>query len=275
MRSNLLGYSPSLLPDPVLLGKLSEVAARDRALTAELLLLIAEAGGRRLYREQGFESMYEYCVVEQRMSRDVACRRIRAAQAARRHPAILPALVEGRLGVSAVAPLSPHLDTPLAKLLLVEAEGCSRREIDALIARHFPRPDAPTLVEPVAPPASAPVVAAASFSLAPAALRPAAEAGTVEFEAANVEASSCEVALAPLGRAVPAGEAKSMVPEWPRTTELSPGRFRYQFMLSQEAHEKLEYAKALLARRAFGCASGRDRTRAGGADREAGARQVG
>jgi len=85
------------------------IAAQDRSITARLLIDMAEFDSRRLYLEDGHPSMYAYCVGELGMSEDMAYKRIRAARAARRFPAIFASVGDGRLHLSAVVMLAPYL----------------------------------------------------------------------------------------------------------------------------------------------------------------------
>src|SRR6266511_215561 len=101
-------YSLSHLTDPELLRGLASLIAQDRVTTAALLAHLAEVDGRRLYLPAAYPSMYLYCVGELRMSEDSACKRIRAARAARQFPAVFEALASGRLHLSAVGLLAPH-----------------------------------------------------------------------------------------------------------------------------------------------------------------------
>jgi len=99
----------SHLPDHELLRALTDVVSRDRATTAEMLALIGEAERRRLYAAAGFESMHRYCVGKLKMSGDVAYQRVRAARVSRRFPSVLEAVADGRLNVSTLVRLVPHL----------------------------------------------------------------------------------------------------------------------------------------------------------------------
>src|SRR5678815_1522969 len=102
-------YSLSHLEDHVLLRDLVSLVSQDRATTASLLAHLAEVEERRLYARAAYPSMYLYCVRELRMSEDVAYARIRVARKARQFPAIFAALADGRLHLSAVVQLTPHL----------------------------------------------------------------------------------------------------------------------------------------------------------------------
>ncbi|TMQ51570.1 MAG: hypothetical protein E6K72_10325, partial [Candidatus Eisenbacteria bacterium] len=80
--------SLSHLSNQELLRSLAAIVARDRGTTAEMLAHIAEVDDRRLYAQEGFPSMFAYCVQVLHMSEDTAFKRIRAARTARQFPAI-------------------------------------------------------------------------------------------------------------------------------------------------------------------------------------------
>jgi hypothetical protein len=65
--------------------------------------------------------MYAWCVGELGMSEDVASKRIQAARLARRCPAMFAMLADGRLNLSAVVLLAPHLTPETADQLLAAA----------------------------------------------------------------------------------------------------------------------------------------------------------
>jgi len=81
-----------------------------------------------------------YCVGELRLSADAAARRIQAARAARRFPAIFDAVAEGRLHLTAGL-LAPHLTEGTAEELLAAATHKTKSEIEQLLAEWFPKPD--------------------------------------------------------------------------------------------------------------------------------------
>src|SRR6185503_3920363 len=95
-----------------------QLVLTDCTTTALIVAHIAEFIARRLYLEDGYASMYDYCVGELKMSEDVACRRIRAARAARRFPQILDALADGRIHLTGISLLAPRLTEENAAELL-------------------------------------------------------------------------------------------------------------------------------------------------------------
>ena len=147
-------YSLSHLSDDSLLRGLIALVAQERVTTAEMLAHIAEVDERRLYAPAGYPSMFLYCVQELRLSEDAAAKRIQAARAARRFPAIFAALPQGRLHLTAVGLLAPHLVEDTAAELLAAAAGRTKAEIERLLAERFPKSDLLSWV--AAMPAAAP-----------------------------------------------------------------------------------------------------------------------
>jgi hypothetical protein len=219
----------SHVADHTLLRELAESVSQDRATTARMLAQIAEVDERRLFLPAGYSSMFMYCLHELHMSEDVAYKRIRAARAARRFPAIYPALADGRLHLAAVVLLTPHLTAETADELLAAAEHRTKAEVELLLAQRFPQPDVPTLLQAIAP--------AASIA------QPAVQPG----EPPNAQLAPGP-ALAPPQSGAP-GQAASVAPPPPlraRTAPLSPGRYALQLTVDQETYEQLRQAQALL-----------------------------
>src|SRR5712691_4694351 len=126
-------FSLSELDGRTVLRNLVNLATKDRATTVELLVHIGEADERRLYRQAAFSSMFDYCVRELHMSEFTALKRIRVARLARQFPAILPALLDGRLNLSAVMLLKPRLAPDSADALLAAAGHKTNAEIELLL----------------------------------------------------------------------------------------------------------------------------------------------
>src|SRR5262245_59130830 len=102
-------HSLSHLSDTTVRNRLTALVAADRTATAEILTHLAEYDARRLYAEDGYSSTFVYCVRRLRFSEDMAFKRIRAARVARRFPIVLEAVADGRLHLTAVVLLKPHL----------------------------------------------------------------------------------------------------------------------------------------------------------------------
>ncbi len=139
---------PSLaaVPDDELLERLSALLRKSRRTEADLVAHIGEVDRRRLYARAAAPSLFAYCTEVLHLSEAEAYLRIAAARAARQHPQLLAMLGDGRLHLSAVAKLSPHLTAENRDPVLRRAAHRSKREVEELVAELRPRPDVPCLV---------------------------------------------------------------------------------------------------------------------------------
>ena len=141
-------YSLTHVSDDALLAELAVLVTADRHTTAALLAHLAEVDARGLYLPAACSSMHVYCIRILHLAEEVAFKRIRAARAARRFPQIFGAIADGRLHVSGVVLLAPHLTEDNANELLAAASHKSKAELEVLLAHRRPRPDVPTQLEP-------------------------------------------------------------------------------------------------------------------------------
>ena len=138
------------MSDRDVVERLRELLREERRLTAAVLAHLGEVEARKLYLPAACSSMHVYCTRLLGMSEDQAFKRIRAARAVRRHPAVATAVAEGRLHLAGVVLLAPHLTGDNAEELVAEASGKSKAEIDVLLARRAPKPDVAERLERVA-----------------------------------------------------------------------------------------------------------------------------
>jgi hypothetical protein len=238
----------SKLAAETLLAEFAESLSRDCDSTVDLLIQIEVIEARKLYLPLACSSRYVYCTQVMHMSEHTAYTRIRAARAARKFPAILPMIAEGKLHLTAVVLLGPYLTHHNVNALLADATHKSKVEVQLLLARRFPKPDAPTIVRPLAPSAapisSVPqVVANIEPQLVPEPVVPS-DSNEIENSMGPLSASADLPAhptpAAP--HAVCASEPHTKV------TPCSPGRFVWQFTADQQMQDLLEEAKDLLGR---------------------------
>src|SRR5258706_3048523 len=145
-------YARSQLTNDGLLSTLATRLSLDPNTTADLLADLAEVDARKLYAPAGYPSMFMFCVHQHHISEDVAYKCIQAARAARRFPALFPALAEGRLHLTAVVLLAPYLSPDTADELIAEATHQTKGQIELVLAQRFPKPDLPTLLRAIAAP---------------------------------------------------------------------------------------------------------------------------
>jgi hypothetical protein len=206
------------LSDEDLLGRLSELLKQSRRVEAELVAHIGEVDARRLYAPEGSSSMFTYCTEVLHLSEAEAYLRIAAARASRWFPALLTMLEDGRLHLSGVAKLAPHLTQANCEWVLARAAHKSKREIEELVAELSPKPDVPALVRKLPARPLTP-------SLPEPQLRP--------------DAVKNEMPPAP-------PSARPSPPAAPVMQALAPARYKIQFTASAEFREKIERLTALM-----------------------------
>jgi hypothetical protein len=211
-------FTRSHLSDAALIQLFDSQLSIDQVNTAELLATIAEVDCRKLHLPAGYPSMFAYCVGYWHMSEDVAYKRIRAARAGRRYPAIRQAVEEGRIHLTAVVFLAPHLTRDNADELIAAATHRTKAEIERMLAERFPKPDLATLIESIAP---APTRADQPPQLVPEPVQ-------------DVVMSSPRV-LEPVAE-----------PPRPKITPLAPQRFGLQVTIDAETQQLLQDVRALM-----------------------------
>ena len=129
---------PSHLTDDALVEAVKQLAANERTTTAALVAHLVELDDRRLAVAAGY-SLFTYCCEVLLFSEDATCNRITAVRAVRAFPSVLPMLADGRLNLSTLRVLAPHLTADNHAGLLAEAAHRSKRKVEELVARHFPQ----------------------------------------------------------------------------------------------------------------------------------------
>lgn len=156
------------------------------------------------------------------MSEDAAYKRIQVARAARLHPEMLELLAAGRIHLSGLALLAPHLGAENAERLLAQAAGLSKLRIEVLVRTMAPKPDVRTSVRRVA---------------------------RAKPSQAAVELAPGQVALPSPRKPAPAiGSPQPMAPlRNARVTPLSPARFHVNFTASERFKGHIDAALELAA----------------------------
>ncbi|BDG09895.1 HNH endonuclease [Anaeromyxobacter paludicola] len=242
-----LSFDLTALSDRALLEALTSLVRREREVTAEVVAHLAEVDARRLYRDHACPSMHAYCVGVLHLADEAAYKRINAARTARRFPAVLEMLADGRLHLSAVCLLAQHLTEENHGALLDAAVHRSKRDIEELLAERFPRPDVPAALRklpsplprfaPSAPPEAPPLVAPPQApSLLP---RPEAPSLLIAPEAPSRR-------IPPAALAPSAPVVAPPPPPRPVLAPLAPERYRLQLTISRQTRDRLEEARDLL-----------------------------
>jgi hypothetical protein len=202
------------LSDDQLLAAVKCLAARECRATAALVRSLMELDVRRLYLGEGYSSLFTYCTQALHLAEGAAYNRIEAARAARRFPAILTALDEGSVTLTAIRLLAPHLTADNHRDVLASARHKGKREIECLVASLRPMPSVPSTIRKLPEPRRA-------------LLEPASET-------APVPRAPTPIVMPPPITTPP-----------PAVTALAPERYKVQFTISRETQEKLRRVQAL------------------------------
>ncbi|MFZ5890454.1 MAG: HNH endonuclease [Myxococcota bacterium] len=143
------------LSNAELLARMPLLAHCERGATAEVIEHLMEIDRRKLYLGQACSSLSAYCRERLDYSEDEAGKRVRVARLARDMPQVLDELRAGRIHLTGLFLLAPHMTRDNADQLLHAARGKSRREIERLLAALFPRPDVKESVTPIITPTDA------------------------------------------------------------------------------------------------------------------------
>ena len=136
----------SLLSDDEFLRRLVALLTQSRRVESDLVAHIGEVDARRLFAREASPSMFVYCTEVLHLSEAEAYLRIAAARAAREHPELLAMLADGRLHLSGLVKLAPHLTRENREAVLSRATYRSKRQIEELVAELAPRPDVPAVM---------------------------------------------------------------------------------------------------------------------------------
>jgi hypothetical protein len=141
----------SRLSDQELIACLPLTRASERKATTEMIACLAEVDRRRLYLAEACSSLQAFCVQRLGYSENEAQKRIQVARLYQRLPQVLTELENGSVHLTGLFLLSAHLTVDNVSALLAETRGRTRREIEAAIARWFPRSDVLPSITPLPP----------------------------------------------------------------------------------------------------------------------------
>ena len=233
MKNDML-VSLRRLSDAALVAGLRSSLTREREDTASVVAHLAELDTRDMHIRVGYPSLFVYCRDALGMSEGEAYNRIEVARTARRFPVVLDMLADGRVHLTAVRLLAPHLTSENHSDVLGSARGKTKVEIQEIVARLSPQPDVPASVRRV--PTPHPVISSPP-AVTPALPEP------VYTETPTVTAAA---PLATRGPALNAVIAPAPVIH-AAVTPLSPGRYKLQVTISGETLEKMRLAKDTLS----------------------------
>jgi len=263
MTSHILA-SAMALNDQDLLARLEALAATERETAAELVGHLAALELRpSLYLCQGYGSLYEYCTRALHLSEDAACNRTKVVRSCQQFPGILDLLASGALTLTAVRLLAPHLTPENHHAVLARAAHKSRGDIEVMVAELAPRPDVPSSVRRLPVPSSRKeeLLLVASETQQVSMPLPSDDPADSLVQEPVAKGRSTGACIADSGRASATGNAGAAGQvcvtgqagtagpvRRPVIEALAPGRYRLQFTISQDTHDRLRCVQTLLRR---------------------------
>jgi len=201
--------TPSLetLTDQVLLGQFGDLVREDRQNTACLLRHIDAIDRRKIWAKYGHPSLFDFLVTRHHMSESTAGKRIGAARTARQFPVLFDMVARGEIHLSGIHRIKAHLTPENHEAVLAQAKHKTIRAIEQLVAHLAPQPDVPSTLRAIP----------TRTTLTPAIAPPAAGS-----------------------RAQPVTPPSPVPRRSPDPAPLSPGRYRLQVTLGEDACNKLK-----------------------------------
>ena len=125
------------IKDDELLKSFSEAVSQERQSCIAVILHLAEIDRRRLYAKEGYASLFGYVTEKYHYCGGSAYRRIQAARLCQRFPEILSLIKDGRLNLTTLCLIAPHLHERNKESIIQKVIGKSKKEVEYLISSLF------------------------------------------------------------------------------------------------------------------------------------------
>jgi hypothetical protein len=123
-----------------------DLIKRERLATVDLLWHLAALDRRWVEVESVYPSLYVYCTRRLGLSEGASYRRIHAARAMADYPIIGEQLESGKVHLSAISMIAPHLTETNCAELLDKVAGKTKREIEIVVATLAPKGDSKDVI---------------------------------------------------------------------------------------------------------------------------------
>jgi hypothetical protein len=139
-----------------LFAAVERLTLTEHGLLVKVVVLLGEIDRRGIYRGRAWPSLFEYCVAHLKYSEGQACRRIAAARAIQKFPALLAIFERREITLTNLSRVSRAL-TAENHVELAKAVGTKRRDdAEREIAKWCPQPDMKPLVRQLPTPTLTP-----------------------------------------------------------------------------------------------------------------------
>lgn len=124
------------LTNKVLTERIEILRSKERAITLQFLIHLSEFDKRRLYLEQGYSSLFDFCTRKLGYSESSTYRRVESARCLRDHPELKESFLSGKVSICTISRASKAIKANKAEVK--EIIGKSSREVEALVAKVAP-----------------------------------------------------------------------------------------------------------------------------------------
>jgi hypothetical protein len=139
-----------------LFAAVERMTLTEHGLLVKVVVLLGEIDRRGIYRGRAWPSLFEYCVAHLKYSEGQACRRIAAARAIQKFPALLPIFERREITLTNLSRVSRAL-TAANHVELAKAVGTKRKDdAERVMAKWCPQPDMKPMVRQLPTPTFTP-----------------------------------------------------------------------------------------------------------------------
>src|SRR5438128_1792856 len=126
----------NLLTDKLLNIKLIEACAKERKATLSVMDYLMELDSRKLYRESGYSSLFDFCLRKLGYSEGSAYRRIAGGRCMKEKPELKALFLEGKVTLCSIATAYKSIEANKTKVENIV--GKSKREVELLVSKNKP-----------------------------------------------------------------------------------------------------------------------------------------
>ena len=118
------------LKDKELLEKFNVLVREEKEATAQVVAHLAEIDRRKLYADEGYSSLFSYCVEKFHYSESEAFLRIQAARLVHTSPEVIGLLEDNKATLTTLKLIAPHITSQNKEKIFKEVEHKTKRQTE-------------------------------------------------------------------------------------------------------------------------------------------------
>lgn len=139
----------SKMADKDLLENLKELRDKENRITARILLHLAEMDQRKIFREEGYSSLFAYLTTELGYSEPAAHRRLSAARSIARFEELYQLFLDKELSLTTLSLIAGIITEKNVKEIVERVRGKSRDQVQAVVSTYRPQTKTRDEIKPV------------------------------------------------------------------------------------------------------------------------------